>query len=520
MLSQGSERGISVAKLMTSLPAYRQKGQLTGTVRSIQIHSSAVKPGDLFVAQCGTRVDGHCFLQAAVTRGAVAVVVDEESTEQEVIEQLEVPVFYVRDTRRVLAQLSACFYDYPSESLSVIGVTGTNGKTSTVQFLRQILVAAGKVTGTIGTLGLQYGSQTVALPNTTPGALQMQKFLAQLRDEGCTHAAVEVSSIGLAMGRTWGCRFCVAVLTNISRDHLDYHQTMERYIAAKQSLFSQLGSAYARSPVQRPVAVINATAIASSSFVEATAAAVLTYAVDSSADVQALDLQSDCNRGITRFRLRTWAEEAEVQVPGVGRFYIENILAAVTTALVLGVPFSLLTTILPDLRAVQGRLERVDRSQDPFPVWLDYAHTPDGLIQVLQTLRSQLSGRLFCMVGCGGDRDRGKRAAMAQAAVQESDHVVFTSDNPRFENPLSILEDMRMGIDGGYADRCEWIADRREAIHWVLQAARPGDGVVLAGKGHEEYQEIAGERLPFSDRVVAQQQLAALEKKGWPYATQ
>lgn len=486
---------MQLSELAEQLVLSHVEGNGNIEIKGIQIDSRKVDAGDLFICLRGFTVDGHTFARQAVERGAVALVVEER-------QRVNVPQLIVPDTRRAMAMLSSYFYGNPSESLHLIGVTGTNGKTTTTHLIHHILTEWGKTAGLIGTIHMRVGKRTVEMKNTTPEALDLQRYLYEMVSEGTEYAAMEVSSHALDLGRVRGCRFRTAVFTNLTQDHLDYHGTMDRYREAKSLLFSQLGNSYA--PDAPSFAVLNADDENSAYFAQRTAAQVVTYGIDRPADVQAKRVVID-QRG-TSFDVETFQGNLRLTLQLVGKFSVYNALAALTVCLLEGVPLDVIQKSLESVTGVSGRFERVDAGQD-FTVLVDYAHTPDSLENVLQTVKEFAAGRIFCVVGCGGDRDRTKRPIMAQIAVQYSDLAVLTSDNPRTEDPARILNDMVDGIQDADRDRYTVISDRREAIHYAVGKAKAKDIVLIAGKGHETYQEINGKRYNFDDREVAREAL-------------
>jgi len=468
-------------------------------VTGIQTDSRLVRPGDLFVCIPGFRTDGHQFAREAVAKGAVALVVEREVP-------VEVPKVFVRDARRALAFAADRFYGHPTRELKLIGVTGTNGKTTTTHLLTRILEEAGHTPGLIGTMAIRYAGREEPAVNTTPDALVLQRTFRAMVDAGVDYAVMEVSSHALALGRVRGCRFRTAVFTNLTQDHLDFHQTMEAYKQAKGLLFAQLAGDYRDG--RETFAVLNADDPIAEEYAALTAAQVLTYGMGEGCDVRARDVQVT-PAGVS-FRLESFAGAADVELPLVGHFNVYNALAAVTAALAEGIPLETAVRALADV-TVRGRFEKVDEGQ-PFTVIVDYAHTPDGLANVLKAARALTSGRVIVVVGCGGDRDRTKRPVMARIAVAYADLAVFTSDNPRSEDPERILDEMEAGVPDDARTRTVRLTDRRAAIRYAIDAAKPGDLVLIAGKGHETYQIIGDRVLPFDDVQEARE---ALRGRGW-----
>jgi UDP-N-acetylmuramoyl-L-alanyl-D-glutamate--2,6-diaminopimelate ligase len=453
--------------LLDVLAAPRIAARLPETVTAIAVDSRTAVPGSLFVAVRGERVDGHGFAQAAVARGATVLVVEHEV-------DVDVPQVIVEDTRVAISRLADAFYDHPSHGMLVFGVTGTNGKTTTTYLLRSIAEAGGLPCGVIGTLGGIFGARTWALENTTPLALELHRLLAEMRDAGARAVAMEVSSHALALGRVDDVRFCVAALTNVTRDHLDFHGTLARYVAAKRHLFDLA-----------PHAVLNVDDSVGRTIAGEFATAT-TYAIERVAQLRASKIELEGHR--TRFDVGTL--HVEIGLPG--RFNVSNALAAIGVARAAGIDDDAIVRGLTTARAVPGRMERIGAFG--IDAIVDYAHTPDALANVLRAARETTRGRLIVVFGCGGDRDAGKRVEMGRIAADAADAVIVTSDNPRGESPAAIAAAVAEGIVA------EVILDRRMAIRRAINDARAGDTVVVAGKGHETYQIIGEERLPFDDR--------------------
>lgn len=460
-------------------------------ITGITADSRKVKPGDLFICLRGFTVDGHAFAAKAVEQGAVAVLADCE---------LEVPATVVRvpDTRRAMAMIADLFYGSPTRELKVIGVTGTNGKTTTTNLIDKILRDYQKKTGLIGTIHMRIGDQVEEVKNTTPEALELQRSFRRMRDAGAEYAIIEVSSHALQMGRVRGCDVHTAVFTNLTQDHLDFHKTMDNYRFAKSLLFAQLGNEYRLDRLK--TAVLNADDSSSQLFAEVTPARVITYGIDRPADVRAQQVR--ISRQGTSFQVQTFAGSITLNLRLMGKFNVYNALAAIAVALVEGVPLEAIKASLEQVKGVNGRFEPVDAGQD-FTVIVDYSHTPDSLENALMTIKEFAQGRIFCVVGCGGDRDRGKRPIMAQIATKYADISVLTSDNPRSEDPEAIIDDMIAGLAQVPVDRYLRIADRSEAIQYAVSQAKANDVILIAGKGHETYQLIKDQVLPFDDREVA-----------------
>lgn len=443
-----------------------------------------VEPGSLFVCIVGSVQDGHELAKEAVQKGATLIVASEPI-------EVAVPVIYVNDTMKAMAILAATFYHHPSQDLRVIGVTGTNGKTTVTHLLDYIFHDHKEKTGVIGTMYRRIGSKVYETKNTTPDSITLQKTLREMQDSGVATCSMEVSSHSLVQGRVWGTDFDIAIFTNLSQDHLEYHHTMEKYAEAKSLLFSQLGNGYQQDKTK--FAILNFDDPVGRSFEEKTAARVFSYGIDQPADFKATDL-SITNRG-TRFNLNFENRVYEVQLQLVGKFNVSNALAAIAGAYAAGLDLTSVIQSIEKISGVRGRFEIVKGDHD-FAVIVDYAHTPDGLLNVLNAVNEIKTGTVFCVVGCGGDRDRTKRPIMAEIAQQNSDTVIFTSDNPRTEDPIAILHEV---VDGLKVGTYQLIPDRREAIQAAIKQAKTNDIVLIAGKGHEDYQIIGTEKIHFDD---------------------
>ncbi|WP_425622454.1 UDP-N-acetylmuramoyl-L-alanyl-D-glutamate--2,6-diaminopimelate ligase [Brevibacillus borstelensis] len=462
-------------------------------ITGITADSRKVKPGFLFVCLTGFTVDGHTFAAQAVEKGAVAVLAQKD---------VDVPATIVRvpDTRRAMAMLADRFYGSPTRELKVIAVTGTNGKTTTTHLIDKILSDQQKRTGLIGTIHMRIGYVTEEVKNTTPDALELQESFRRMRDIDTEYAIIEASSHALELGRVRGCNVHTAVFTNLTQDHLDYHKTMENYRHAKSLLFAQLGNEY--DPQRMKTAVLNADDEASGFFATVTPARVITYGIDNPADIRAADIEIS-TKGTT-FVAHTFQGSVKLSLKLMGKFNVYNALAAMAVGLAEGISLEAIKSSLEQVQGVSGRFESVDAGQ-PFAVLVDYSHTPDSLENALVTIKEFAKGKVFCIVGCGGDRDKTKRPIMAQIATKYADLTVLTSDNPRSEDPQAILDDMLAGLKKTAPHRYTSIVDRREAIGHAVSLAVDGDVILIAGKGHETYQIIKGEVLPFDDREVAKE---------------
>ncbi|MBS4193893.1 UDP-N-acetylmuramoyl-L-alanyl-D-glutamate--2,6-diaminopimelate ligase [Lederbergia citri] len=471
--------------LLQSIPFIKMPEHNPEVTNIVNNHRK-VEPGSLFICITGHVFDGHNFAKEAVDHGAVAILAERKL-------DLGVPVIVVKDTTRAMAILADAFYGHPTQNLHLIGITGTNGKTTTSHLIEAIFREYKKVTGLIGTIYMKIGDRTIETKNTTPDSLVLQSVFHEMVNEKVDTAIMEVSSHALVQGRVNGCDYDVAVFTNLTQDHLDYHHTMEEYRLAKSLLFSKLGNSYHKN---KKFAVLNADDKATKKFIVETSAHVVTYGIDSPSDFMASNINLE--NGGTSFTLHTPEGNIDITLKLMGRFNIYNALASIAAAYVSNIPLDLIVQAIEKATGVPGRFESVNGGQD-FSVIVDYAHTPDSLENVLKTIQQFAKKRIFAIVGCGGDRDPSKRPLMAEIACKYSTNAIFTSDNPRSENPLSILADMEKGAFGNY----QIIPDRTEAITSAVQAARNGDIVLIAGKGHETYQIIGDQVFDFDDRLVA-----------------
>jgi UDP-N-acetylmuramoyl-L-alanyl-D-glutamate--2,6-diaminopimelate ligase len=490
---------MATAELLAALPERATVGQLPADVAGLADDSRRVAPGDCFVAVPGLRQDARRFVPEAVRRGAALVV-----TEGGPLETGAVPQVVVPSARQALALLAAAYHGHVSRALLLVGITGTNGKTTTSYLVEALLRARGLRTGVIGTVQHVIGDQTAPAGQTTPDALELHGLLARMQAAGVGGVAMEVSSHALAQSRADGLTFDLAVFTNLTRDHLDFHGTFDDYRRAKRRLFELL----AGSPKPGRTAVVNADDPSGAAMVADLALPVVTFGLASGAAVRPLEHISTLD-GI-RMTVATPAGRLTVVSPLIGEHNVMNLLGAVATGLALGLEPARIGESLGAVRAVPGRFERVEAGQ-PFLVVVDYAHTPDALERVLATARKLTPGRLAVVFGCGGDRDRGKRPRMGEIAARLCDRVWVTSDNPRSERPEAIIEEILAGVGPVWADagRHASLPDRHVAIGAALDWARPGDTVVIAGKGHETYQIVGPDTLPFDDRDVARRLLAA-----------
>jgi UDP-N-acetylmuramoyl-L-alanyl-D-glutamate--2,6-diaminopimelate ligase len=474
----------SFAELLAAFPQHEVRGDASVTVSEVAVVSTDARPGTLFACVPGSHADGHTFALDAVRRGATALLVER---------WLELPVAQARvaSVRAAIGPIAAELFGRPAERMTVVGVTGTNGKTTTTYLLDAIFRAAGMRPGVIGTTGVLVDGVPEPFPRTTPEAPDLQRLLAGMLEAGVDAVAMEVSSHGLDQHRVDGVRYACAVFTNLSQDHLDYHRSMEAYLAAKARLFT---------PAMCKIGVVNADSREGRA-IAAPNLPTITYGVGPDADVRATEIETG-PRGV-RFRVG----DVDVTSRLRGRFNVENCLAAFAAAGAIGIDGRIAARGIAALLGVPGRLETIENGRG-FLVVVDYAHTPEGIRNVLRAARPLGDGRLIIVFGCGGDRDPAKRPLMGEAATSLADLAIVTSDNPRSEDPLAIIDEIEPGARSG-GGPYEIEPDRRAAIERAIGLARPGDVVVIAGKGHETGQEFADRTIPFDDREVASAALRA-----------
>ncbi|MEM9444265.1 MAG: UDP-N-acetylmuramoyl-L-alanyl-D-glutamate--2,6-diaminopimelate ligase [Verrucomicrobiota bacterium] len=482
-------------QLLESVPVIQSRGSLNMEVKGLVYRSQSVKPGDVFCTWKGEVSDGHNYINDAYQRGAVAFVVEKDD-----------PLFpkvniQVHSGREALGVMASNLYGKPSELLSAIGITGTNGKTSTAYLLYHLLTYINKKCGLLGTVEYRLGNRVEKATRTTPEGLDLQGFLADMVVSGCEFVIMEVASHALDQGRVAGISFDLGVFTNLTRDHLDYHKTMERYFSAKRKLFENLAPG--------GVAVINGNDSYGKKILESLPdhTNVFAYGHGVSCDYRAKNVTYTIDG--TSFDLLTNNGLYSLRTPWIGDYNLSNALAAIASANILGIDEEVIAEALLEAPQVPGRMERISHA-GAFEVIVDYAHTEDALRKALQALKSLTEEKLIVVVGCGGDRDTTKRPLMALAACEEADEVIFTSDNPRNENPADILNDMVISVSGD--ENYNVIEDREEAIATSIQRARGGDVILIAGKGHEAAQEVHGETIDFDDRVVALKYLRGFKK--------
>jgi UDP-N-acetylmuramoyl-L-alanyl-D-glutamate--2,6-diaminopimelate ligase len=495
------------------------RGNIDGAVAGLAYDSRRVERGFVFFAVPGTRSDGHEFIADALERGAAAVVVERRTAASGAAATVR-----VRDVRRAMGQWAARFYDYPSRKLKVAGVTGTNGKTTVTYILESIFRAAGTAAGVVGTVNYRYRDCALPAPHTTPESVDLQRLLAEMARAGVESVAMEVSSHALELERVRGIDFDAAIFTNLTRDHLDFHADMEHYFLSKSKFFTDYLPA---SDKKKKSAVIHGGDPKGGELLEKSSALgidAVSYGHDPCWDVHPVDVSGDLDglRGKISMRGRAFTFSS----PLIGSTNLENILAAAAAGFALGLEPDAIARGIGALKAVPGRLEKIENGRD-VTVLVDYAHTPDALERALKLLKPLTPGRLIAVFGCGGDRDRGKRPLMGEAAARLADIAVLTSDNPRTEDPIKILAEIEAGVKKTSARKYQAAAgessgvkpernvyflepDRRLAIRWALALARRGDLLLLAGKGHEDYQILGTQKIHFDDREAAREELEKL----------
>ena len=470
---------------------------LDGEVKGLKTNSHACGVGDVFIGMPGTRVDGGDFWHSAIASGAIAAIISPQAAAKHPPSP-EDCVIVATDMTQVCAQIATAFYDYPAQKLQLVGVTGTNGKTTTTHLIEHFFQQAQQPTALMGTLYTRWQGFEQTAVHTTPFAVDLQAQLAEAFDAGNKYGVMEVSSHALAQGRVLGCQFQVSLFSNLTQEHLDFHENMEDYFGAKSLLFSP--------SYLQGVAIINADDAYGRRLVQSLETErVWSYSVnDNSADLWMSDLSYEPN-GVSG-RLHTPKGDVAFRSPLVGQYNLENLLSAVGAVLYLGVDLQIVAAAIASFPGVPGRMERVQITPDQdISVIVDYAHTPDSLENLLKASRPFIPGQMICVFGCGGDRDRTKRPQMGKIATDLADVVVVTSDNPRTEDPEKILQDILAGIPDTVHPTV--IGDRSQAIQMAIAQAEPGDGVLIAGKGHEDYQIIGTEKIHFDDREQARKAL-------------
>lgn len=472
-------------ELLAPLYGVRKQNNGNPDITSLHMDSREVASGGLFFCIPGYTVDGHDFVPQAIENKAAAIV-SERSLD------VDIPVAIVKDSRRTMAQIATLFYGEPSNDMKTIGITGTNGKTTITHLIERIMQEANQKTGLVGTMYTKVGDETRKVKNTTPDSLLLQRLFKEMKDEKVDVVMMEVSSHALQLGRVRGTDYDIAVFSNLTEDHLDFHQTMEKYKFAKGLLFAQLGNTY-----RGKVAVLNADDPASKEFEAMTNANLLTYGIEQEADFKAENIRIGAEG--TEFDLVAFNETYPFSVQLIGKFSVYNMLAAAAAAYAYGVSVEDIRSSLESVKGVEGRFETVNVDV-PFTVIIDYSHTPDSLENALNTINEFAEGDVSVVVGCGGDRDKQKRPLMAAIATRLADKAILTSDNPRSEDPDQILKDMEVGAEG---DNYVIIENRKQAIGHAIEQAKADDVILIAGKGHETYQILSDRTIDFDDQEVA-----------------
>lgn len=484
-------------ELAALLPGARIVGDAQTEITSIERDSRRAREGTLFACIVGAHVDAHSFIPDVARAGARAVLTERASVDVPV----GVAVLYVPNLEKALDTIVPFFYDYPARAMRVVGITGTNGKTTTSYLVRAILRHAGRRVGLIGTIQAMIEDEVLPTANTTPDIIVLQQMLAEMRTRGMDTVVMEVSSHALALGRVAGIEFDTAVFTNLTQDHLDFHKTMENYARAKAHLFELVSAPGAK---EGKTAVLNADDAASETMRAYTRCPIITYGVDHPADLTAQDVQLACD-GMELTLMHGGKRLFHLHTGITGLFNVHNVLAAVGASLAEHVAAADIAAALTAFTGVPGRFELVREGQD-FAVIVDYAHTPDGMENVLRTARAVTKGRIIAVFGCGGDRDRTKRPIMGRIGAEMADIAILTSDNPRTEDPAAIVDEVERGVLPVIGDKpYEKIVDRRTAIFHAIGRAQAGDTVVILGKGHETYQILKDGTIHFDDREQARE---------------
>ena len=486
---------MKLKKLLTNVNIAKAAADLDIEVHGVSFDTRSLRAGELFVAIRGHETDGHEYIASAVNSGAVCVICEKAPA-------AAIPYILVEDARKALALVSANWFGEPAKKLKIIGVTGTNGKTTVTNLIKRVIEdCAGVKAGLIGTNAVMIGDEEIPAAHTTPESYTVHELMAKMVKDGCKYVVMEVSSHALYFDRVYGIEFDVGVYTNLSPDHLDLHGTMENYAQTKAKLFS----------ISRQSA-INIDDEYAPVMLESASGSVLTYAVkDNTAELMAKSVK--LHAGKVDFCALTIGNLHRVELNIPGMFMVYNALAAIAAAALLGFDIESVAAVLQTCRGVKGRAEIVPTDRD-FTVLIDYAHTPDALENIIATVREFTQGRVITLFGCGGDRDNAKRPLMGEIAAKLSDFIVVTSDNPRTEEPGAIIEEIMVGVNNVKNARKKVIENRRDAIHWALQNAQPKDVLILAGKGHETYQQIGKEKIHFDEREVVAEFLENTPREG------
>lgn len=476
---------MKLREILADIDIVSFKGDMDLEIKGLAYDSRKVRAGDLFICVSGYVQDGHNYINDALSKGAAAFIVERD------VEAAGAAVVKVKSSRAAMPLLASGFYGNPTEELQLVGITGTSGKTTTTYLLKSILEAAGKKTGLLGTISTQIGDKVYVSSKTTPESIDLQCLFREMADMHMDYAVMEVSSHSLELGRVDGCRFSTGVFTNLSQDHLDFHKNMDSYREAKKKLFYKTRNANIINIDDKHGSLIAAE-------IKSLKTPLITFGIDNEADIMAKNI--DINSKGVSFILRTPQYEAELKIKIPGKFSVYNALAAASVAYAAGIDKDAIRDGLFKVDCVPGRSEII-QTDTPYTVMIDYAHKPDGLEKMLTTIRQYAKGRIITLFGCGGDRDKEKRPMMGKIAGELSDYVIITSDNPRSEEPMEIIEQAEAGIK---ATSCDYICieNRRDAIKYALKIAKPDDIVLLAGKGHEPYQVLKDRTIPFDERDI------------------
>lgn len=478
---------MKISELWNFVEILDVKGDINTNITGVSYDSRSIKPGYMFVCVEGFNRDGHDYIDEAIQKGAICLLVQKDVT----FDKEDVTIVRVKDTRRAMAGVGHVFYRFPSQKLKIIGVTGTNGKTTTTYLIKSILEEAGYKVGLLGTIVNRIGDKEIPALRTTPEAFDLHRLFAEMVEDGVDYVVMEVSSHSLELGRVGYIDFDISIFTNLSRDHLDFHGTQENYLDAKIKLFKSTDKAN----------IINADDDVKDviiSKIKHLPTSVLTYGVKNNADYMVKDLELE--PGFVKYNCISKNESFPLKVGIPGMFSVYNSLAAASVMMVENIPVKCIQEGLKKVKGVKGRFECIDTGRG-YAVIIDYAHTPDGLEKVLSTIKDFVKGRIITMFGCGGNRDKEKRSLMGEVAGKWSDFVIITSDNPRNEEPHQIIDEILPGVE---KTGCSYICmvDRKEAIEYSLETARKNDIVLLAGKGHETYQEFADRTVDFDERDI------------------
>ncbi|MGM0436879.1 MAG: UDP-N-acetylmuramoyl-L-alanyl-D-glutamate--2,6-diaminopimelate ligase [Bacillota bacterium] len=486
---------MQLKKIVKNLDIEYTKGELNLEIDDISYDSRSINKNSLFIAIEGFETDGHKYIEDAISKGAKVIVIEKNLNNY--LE--EITYIKVKDSRKAMAYISAEFYENPQKELKLIGVTGTNGKTTTTKLIRSILERAGHKTGLIGTIGNYINKEEISTSRTTPNSLELNKFFNKMRKQGVEYVIMEVSSHAIDLKRVFNLDFEIAVFTNITQDHLDYHKTFDNYIKVKSKLFNQVKN--------NGYSIVNIDDDSADRIINSTNSKIIKYSLNQNSDFQAKNI--DLNTSGVSFKINNFEEKIYLNI--TGKFNIYNALAAIAVASVLNIDYNTIKEGLEKIDGIPGRFELIKERQN-FTVIVDYAHTADGMENVLKTIEDLLKNKVIIVFGCGGDRDKDKRPKMGKVAAEYGDYIFITTDNPRSERPESIIEDIEKGLlnnEGKY----EIIVDRKDAINNAIKMAEKNDIVVIFGKGHETYQVFKDKTIHFDDREVAREAIRSKKER-------